>query len=156
MADDPSSTDEPLAQLLREAEEAADVYMAGDTTRYLELVHHAPGFTLFAPYGGPASRHANRAEEVAASAGYFRGGEATLEHVETHVWGDTAVVAMIERQHGQVGDLPDQEWPLRVTHVYRRDGDRWLLVHRHADPFAQPIGIAEMSVIVRGPDAPGD
>lgn len=153
MADDSTSPDDRLAQLLRDAAEAADVYIGGDTTRYLELVHHAPGFTLFAPTGGPATRHPNRAEEVRSFAGYFRGGEATLEHVETHIWGDTAVVVMIERQHGEVGDLPDQEWPLRVTHVYRHDGDQWLLVHRHADPLAQPIGIAEMSVIVHGPDA---
>jgi hypothetical protein len=24
---------------------------------------------------------------------------------------------------------------LRVTHLYRREGDAWLLVHRHADPL---------------------
>jgi hypothetical protein len=27
---------------------------------------------------------------------------------------------MIERQHSQVGGLPDQDCSLRVTHVYRR------------------------------------
>jgi hypothetical protein len=42
-----------------------------------------------------------------------------------HAWGDTLVPAMIARQHAQVGDLPDQNLSLRVTHVYRRDGSDW-------------------------------
>ena len=32
---------------------------------------------------------------------------------------------------------------LRVTHVYRLEGDRWKIVHRHADPLidkAPPAG----------------
>jgi hypothetical protein len=35
----------------------------GDLDRYLDLVHHARGFTLLAPTGGPASRHEDRAGE---------------------------------------------------------------------------------------------
>ena len=74
-----------------------------------------------------------------ASAGFIEGGEAHLEHVETHARGDTLVVAMIERQHGRVEGRPDQELSLRVTHVYRRKGDDWHLVHRHADPLVDAI-----------------
>ena len=148
-------TDDRLAELLRDTAEAADAYMRGDMDRYLELVHHAPGFTLLAPYGGPASRHEDRSEGVRESASYFQGGEATLEHVETHAWGDTAVLVMIERQHGQVGGTPDQEWSLRVSHVYRHDGGRWLLVHRHADPLVEPVDIAVVGAIARGDSPPG-
>jgi hypothetical protein len=114
-------TDDRLAELLRDTAEAADAYMRGDMDRYLELIHHAPGFTLLAPYGGPAIRRDDRAPEVRESAGYFQRGQTTLEHVETHAWDDTAVIVMIERQHGEVGGTPDQEWSLRVSHVYRCD-----------------------------------
>jgi ketosteroid isomerase-like protein len=67
---------------------------------------------------------------------YFRGGTADLELVETYASGDMAVLVLIERQWGEVGGLPEQDWSLRVTQVYRRDGSAWRLVHRHTDPLA--------------------
>jgi ketosteroid isomerase-like protein len=85
-----------------------------------------------------------------AAAGYFKGGEAKLEVTEAHVRGDTVVLVMIERQHGRVGGLPDQEWPLRVTQVYRRDGPGWQVVHRHADPLVHGIGLEQAAALARG------
>ena len=49
-------TDEQLAELIRRTEHAADAYVRGDMDTYLTLVHHARGFTLLPPYGGPARR----------------------------------------------------------------------------------------------------
>jgi ketosteroid isomerase-like protein len=117
--------------------------------RYLALVHHARGFTLLPPTGGPPTRHDHREDEIKASAGYFQHGEATLEHVAAHAWGDTLVLVMIERQHGQVGGLPDQDLSLRVTHVYRRDGSDWQLVHRHADPLVRTLELPELAELLR-------
>jgi ketosteroid isomerase-like protein len=48
---------------------------------------------------------------------------------------------MGERQRGEVGGLPDQDWSLRVTQIYRRDGSEWRLVYRHADPLVKGIGL---------------
>ena len=143
------STDTDLAEFTRRAEEAADAWVRGDMDRYLDLVHHAPGFTLLRPTGGPASRHENRAAEFSTWASPFGAGEARLEHVETHAWKDTIVLVMIERQHGQVGDQPDQNLSMRVTHVYRRDGSDWLLVHRHADPLVSPLELEDLATLLR-------
>lgn len=148
---DTTLTGAEMSELLSDVERAADAYVRGDMDEYLRLVHHAPGFTLLAPYGGPATRHEDRAAEIRSNDALFGGGEATLEHVEAHTWGDTVVLAMIERQHGRLRDLPDQEWPLRVTHVYRRDGDEWRLVHRHADPLVRPIGLEDLRALAQGP-----
>jgi ketosteroid isomerase-like protein len=84
-----------------------------------------------------------------ASASYFRSGEAKLEVAQAHVWGDTVVLVMIERQDGQVGGLPDQDWSLRVTQVYRREGSDWQLVHRHADPLVHAIDLEQAAVLAR-------
>ena len=146
---DETISDEDVTAFVRRTEQAADAWMRGDMDRYLDLVHHARGFTLLAPTGGPPSRHDDRTEGVRASAGWFRNGEARLENVETHAWGDTLVLVMIERQHGEVGGLPDQDWPLRVTHVYRREGADWQLVHRHADPLVQTLELTELAALSR-------
>ena len=142
-----AGTDEPLTELLRDYDEAADAWMRGDMDRYLALTHHARGFTLMDPSGGPARRFENRAEGFKGWRSPFANGEARLEHVETHVWGDTAVLVLIERQHGEVGGLPDQDWSMRVTHVYRREGSDWLLVHRHADPLVRKIDLQRLSAL---------
>jgi hypothetical protein len=51
---------------------------------------------------------------------------------------------------GEVGGLPDQDWPLRVTQIYRRDGSDWLLAHRHADPLVHAVGLEQAAVLARG------
>ena len=57
---------------------------------------------------------------------------------------------MIEREHGEVGGLPDQDWSLRVTLVYRRQGAEWWLVHRHADPLVRDVGLKTAAALARG------
>ena len=144
-----STADENLDEFLARAEEAADAWVRGDMDRYLDLVHHARGFTLMAPTGGPASRHEDRASEFHGWESPFADGAASHEHVETHAWGDTVVLSMIERQHGRVGDQPDQDLSVRVTHVYRRDGSDWQLVHRHADPLVTTLELEELAALLR-------
>jgi ketosteroid isomerase-like protein len=146
---DNTITDHELTEFVRRAEEAANAYVRGDVDRYLDLLHHANGFTLLRPNGGPASRHEERAAELRSWPNPFRDGEARLEHVETHAWGDTLVLVMIERQHARMDDLPDQNLSLRVTHVYRRHGSDWRLVHRHADPLVQPMELPELNALMR-------
>jgi hypothetical protein len=51
---------------------------------------------------------------------YFQGGEAVVELVQSCASGNLAVLEMIERQHGRIGGLPDQDLSLRVTLVLLR------------------------------------
>jgi hypothetical protein len=139
-------SDLELAQLIRRTEEATSAFMRGDMERYLALTPHVRGYTLMNPLGGPPTRYQDRSESLREAAGYFKAGE---ELGYAHVWSDTVVLVMIERQHGEVGGLPDQDWPLRVTQVYRRDGSGWQLVHRHADPLARTIDLEEAAALAR-------
>ncbi len=147
---DGSVTDEELAELVRRTEDAASAFMRGDMDRYLALTHHARGYTLMNPSGGTPARYDDRTESLKAAASYFNAGEAKLELMQAHAWGDTVVLVMIERQHGQVGGLPDQDWSLRVTQIYRRDGSDWQLVHRHADPLVHAIDLEQAAALARG------
>ena len=74
----------------------------------------------------------------------------TLEVAQSYASGDLVVLVFIERQHGEVGGLPDQDWSLRVTQVYRLSGSAWELVHRHADPLVHPIRIDRAAALARG------
>ena len=103
-----------------------------------------------APYGGEPRRGFDVEQALESTPKMFRGGEADLELVESYASGDIAVLVAIERQHGEVGGLPDQDWSLRVTLVFRREGPEWRLVHRHADPLVHAIGMEHMAVIARG------
>ncbi|HVQ06026.1 MAG TPA: nuclear transport factor 2 family protein, partial [Burkholderiaceae bacterium] len=62
---------------------------------------------------------------------------------------DLVVLAVIERTHVAVGDIPAQPWALRVTLVFRRQNGRWLLVHRHADPLVEGIRVEESAALAR-------
>jgi ketosteroid isomerase-like protein len=143
--------DEDIAQLTRDVEAAAVAFIRGDMRTYLSLIRHAEDYTLLPPFGGGAHRGFDHSEEaVEAMANQFQGGEATLELIRSYVSGDLAVLVAIERQHGLVLDLPDQDWSLRVTLVFRRHEDGWQLAHRHADPLTHPVEHGLVAALARG------
>ena len=140
-----------LAALVRRCQDAAEALIAGDIPRYLTLFRHSGDYTLMAPYGGvPRHGFDDSDEALRDLAGFFTSGEAEIEVVAAHVSGDLAVLALIERQHGEVGGLPDQDWSLRVTMVFRREDDDWWLVHRHADPLVHGLSFQRTAEIARG------
>jgi len=143
-------TDGDVAGLVRSVGEATSAYMRGDIRRYLTLIKHGDGYTLMAPYGGEPRRGFDVEQALENTPKMFRGGEADLELVASYASGDIAVLVAIERQHGEVGGLADQDWSLRVTLVFQREGPEWQLVHRHADPLVHAISLEQMAVIARG------
>jgi ketosteroid isomerase-like protein len=144
-----------LQELIRRTAEAASAFIQGDMRRYASLVRHADDYTLMAPTGGEPRRGFDGSDEaLAALARLFRSGEADLQIFESYVSGDMVVLVAIERQHGRVGDLPEQDWSLRVTLVFRRDGSGWRLVHRHADPLVHGIDQERLAALARGDFAP--
>jgi ketosteroid isomerase-like protein len=130
---------------------AASAIIAGDIRRYVELINHADDYTLMPPHGGDTWRGFDSSPEALdAMARFFRGGEARLQVDATYASGDLAVLVAVERQHGEVGGLPDQDCSLRVTLVFRRQGSTWQLVHRHADPLVRRISHEAMARLARG------
>jgi ketosteroid isomerase-like protein len=70
----------------------------------------------------------------------MRGGRATgFELIATYLAKDLAVVVEVEHAETKAGGA-DALSPavLRVTSVFRLEGDAWKLVHRHADPITTP------------------
>jgi ketosteroid isomerase-like protein len=145
-------TDEELTALVQRVTQAAQALISGDTRGYAALIEHADDYTLMSPYGGDPVRGFDDSDAALdALAQFFRGGEASVEVVETYASGDLAVLVVIERQRGTVGDLPEQDWSLRVTWVFRRArASRWELVHRHADALVHPVDHERLGRLARG------
>jgi ketosteroid isomerase-like protein len=140
-----------VARLVKRAAEKNAAFMRGDMDRWFGLAHIAPDFTLMQPFGGPASHGFNASpERLAELARFFKNGETSLEVAQTYASDSFVVLVMIERQRAEVGDLPKQNWSLRVTEVYRKDGSEWQLVHRHADPLVHRIALQQAATLASG------
>lgn len=140
-----------LDELVSTTAAAASAIIAGDIRRYVELINHADDYTLMPPHGGDTWRGFDSSPEALdAMARFFRGGEARLQVDATYASGDLAVLVAIERQRGVVGGLPEQDWSLRVTLVFRRDASGWQLAHRHADPLVHAINHEQLAALARG------
>lgn len=138
------------SQLAARAEAANNAFILGDMRRWYEIV--APisqDFTLMQPFGGVSRGFDPSDAHLDQMARYFTGGEATFELIETYESADMVVLVFIERQTATVGGLPLQDWSLRVTQVYRRDGADWSLVHRHADAQVENVGLEHTAELAR-------
>jgi ketosteroid isomerase-like protein len=146
-----SDSDDTLAELTRIARDSAQAYFDGDLDTYAGLVRHADDFSLMPPFGG-ATRHGFVLDDESreSTRRTFQGGEATVEIDAAYVGEELAVLAVVERQSGKVGELPEQDWSLRVTLVFRRESDEWRLVHRHADALVHPIDWDTLARLARG------
>jgi ketosteroid isomerase-like protein len=150
MTDD-SVSPADLDQLVALVADAASAFIGGEMPRYFELIKHADDYTLMSPTGGDTIHGVDTSEAAITEAQrFFRRGEVTLEVAHTYSSGNLAVLVLVERQHGIVGDYPPQDWSLRVTLVFRRTGTEWELAHRHADPLVHPITMDQVALLARG------
>lgn len=141
-----------VQELVHRSEAANAALMRGDVERWQALLPRTSDFTLMSPMGGTPTHEAQvTAETVQAMSRFFRNGSLEQEVVQTYASGDMVVLVVIERSHGEVGGLPAQDWALRVTLVFRRDGGEWRLAHRHADPLVAGISLEQSAMLARPP-----
>lgn len=145
-----SDIDRDVASLLQLSDESNSALMRGDINKYRELVPFTDDFTLMSPFGGePTHASAMTSERWEAMGRFFKNGTFEMEVVQAYGSADMVALAIIERCNVEVGGLPAQEWQLRVTLVYRREGSEWLLAHRHADPLVEGISHEQAAVLAR-------
>lgn len=142
--------DMEVAEIARRSAEANAALMRGDVGTYRALIPHTDDFMLMSPFGGTPTRHVEMTDERWEAVGrFFRNGTFEQEVVQSYATADMVVLAVVERCHVEVGGLPAQDWSLRVTLVYRREGSEWRLAHRHADPLAGGITLEQAATIAR-------
>lgn len=140
-----------VEEVIRLSETSNAALMRGDIHTYRQLITFSDDFSFMSPFGGEPTHRASLTEESIDAIGrFFRNGTFIQEVVQTYASADLVVLALIERSTVEAGGLPAQEWPLRVTLVYRRVGSQWQLAHRHADPLVEAIGLEEAAALARG------
>ena len=150
-ADEAAISGETVAKLVRRSELANAALMRGDVDQYRVYVQTTGDFTLMAPFGGKPTRGYELTDERWEAVGrFFKNGDFEQELIESYASSDLVVLVLIERSHVEVGGLSAQDWSLRVTLVYRRDGSQWLLAHRHADPLVKGVSLEQAAALTRG------
>jgi ketosteroid isomerase-like protein len=145
--------DRVMDALVRRSATANAALVRGDIDTYRSLITVSDDFTLMSPFGGTPSRGTYTDERWRQIGRFFKNGTLRQELVQAYGTADMVVLAIIEHGHGEVGGLPAQDWPLRVTLVYRRQGAAWLLVHRHADPLVRGITLEQSAALARSDNA---
>lgn len=88
------------------------------------------------PFGPPLRGpiEVERATEQAAA--LFRDGTCGYEEISRYVTAELGYIHELERAEAKVGGSEEfSAVSLRVTMIYRREGETWKIVHRHADPI---------------------
>jgi ketosteroid isomerase-like protein len=147
----PAAAHSDTAELAALTARANTALMKGDAVSYAAIIKHTKDFTLMQPFGGKIVHGFDPSPDHLAQLGsFFKNGDFRQEVVQSFISGDIAVLVVIEEQFVEVGGLPMQDWPLRVTLVFKRERGEWLLAHRHADPLVHGISVKHAAALARG------
>ena len=123
--------------------QALDAFLKGDPGPVTTFFSRRDDVTLANPFGPPHLGPAAVDKAIQAAAANFTDGSMRgVEDISRFSTPDLGYVVQLERGEAR---LPGSEnmtpVALRVTMVFRREGDTWKVAHRHADPIttARPI-----------------
>lgn len=116
-------------------------FAKGDPEPAKAIFSHGEDASLANPWGPPVVGWGRVSKALDSAAARFKDGRVTaVDSLTRHVTSDLAVFLDIEHWQAKLGGGGEvSQFDLRVTSVYRAEGDTWALVHRHADPVITPL-----------------
>ena len=123
-----------LEEAVAQNHAALDTMLKGDSSGYVALLSDRDDVTWGNPFGPFARGRESVEATLASAAARMPGGSAKdSDRIATYLAENLAVV--VEVEHAMFGGA---DAALRVTSVFRLEGDAWKIVHRHADPITTP------------------
>jgi ketosteroid isomerase-like protein len=135
----PSKIPEDLKNAIDAYHAAGQAFMKGDPKPQQQAYSHCEDVTIFGGFGGYDHGWKEQVEKrFEWAAARFQGGTMTAENLSLFVSPDFACSVGFEHQRVQLAGVEGTvEIDLRVTTVFRREGEQWKIVHRHADPLVK-------------------
>lgn len=133
---------EAFKAFMQQREAAACAYVNGDASPLGGLVaHHSPA-TFFPPRGGyMEGAEAVNSTYTRDATSFASGGDSTFEILHMDASDGIGYWVGFQRATAYLqGKSAPVPFNLRVTEVFRREGDDWKLIHRHADTLASTEG----------------
>ena len=123
---------------------ALEAFLKGDGGPVSEHFSRRDDVTLANPLGPPRVGRADVETAIGQASANFEDGFMRFEEISRYVTDDLGYEVWIERGEVRlVGTDAMAPSSLRVTMIFRREGDSWKVAHRHADPITsdRPISI---------------
>ncbi len=124
---------ESFRDALQRVDRAVRAVYAGDHRLFAELWSRDDDATLFGAFGPARVGWSELSVVFPWVAGRYRHGPVDIEYVVVWEGVDSAYTVGYERAHVSVDGDEEAASTIRITHVYRREDGRWMLVHRHGD-----------------------
>ena len=133
------SPEDDLRATLDRTKAALGRLLHGEAGPLLELWSHADDVTVMGGFGSYEKGWDRVRQNTEFAASRFLGGTlGRVEEMAVGSSGDLAYAVWIERAEVRVERRDDPgSLVVRATHILRREGGEWKLIHRHGDPITQ-------------------
>jgi NAD(P)H-dependent FMN reductase/ketosteroid isomerase-like protein len=135
-----SGDSQSFAEFMKKRLDAARAYVNGDATPLYGIVAVTGPASFFPPSGGSEQGAQSVSQRYDRDVRAFAsGGETQLEVLHSAASGDVAYWTGFQTAKVRMGGSTEPvSMKLRITELFRRADGEWKMIHRHADPMAEP------------------
>ena len=128
-------------RFMKRREQAARAFVSGNAAPLGRIVARDMPATFFGPQGGYEQGPDHVHSVYQRDAARFISGDTNFEILQMGASEGIAYWVGFQRATARLDGSPEpMPFDLRVTEVFRREGEDWKLVHRHADAMAPESG----------------